>query len=56
MRLLSLIAALLLGGALPALADTYELVIERTTVTIDGQPRKVVSINGQIAAPTLRWR
>lgn len=56
MRLLSLIAALVLGGALPALADTYELVIERTTVTIDGQPRKVVSINGQIAAPTLRWR
>ena len=56
MRLLSLITALLLGGALPALADTYELVIARTTVTIDGQPRKVVSINGQIAAPTLRWR
>lgn len=56
MRLLSLIAALLLGGALPVLADTYELVIARTIATIDGQPRKVVSINGQIAAPTLRWR
>ncbi len=56
MRLLFLLGALLLGGALPALADTYELVIARTTATIDGQPRKVVSINGQIAAPTLRWR
>lgn len=41
--------------AIPAVAGTYDLVIDRTTVRIDGQERRVFSINGQIAGPTLRW-
>ena len=40
----------------PALAGTYDLVIDRTSVRIDGQERRVFSINGQIAAPVLRWK
>ncbi len=36
-------------------AGTYDLVIDRTNVTIDGQARRVFSINGEIAGPTLRW-
>ena len=42
-------------SAPPALAGTYDLVIDRTTVAIDGQTRRVFSINGEIAGPTLRW-
>ncbi|MEI7873886.1 MAG: copper resistance system multicopper oxidase [Alphaproteobacteria bacterium] len=48
--------ALLLLGASPAFAGTYDLVIDRSTVVIDGEQRRVYSINGQIAAPTLRWK
>ena len=45
---------LLLAGN-PAFAGTYDLVIDRTPVRIDGEERRVFSINGQIAGPTLRW-
>ena len=38
------------------MAGTYDLVIDRTSVRIDGQERRVFSINGQIAAPVLRWK
>jgi FtsP/CotA-like multicopper oxidase with cupredoxin domain len=41
--------------AAPAFAGTYDLVIDRTTVRIDGQDRQVFSINGDIAGPVLRW-
>ena len=54
--LLRRVLALLLLGASPAFAGTYDLVIDRTTVLIDGEQRRVYSINGQIAAPTLRWK
>ena len=40
----------------PAFAATYDLVIDRTDVPIEGQMRRVFSINGQIAGPTLRWK
>ncbi|WP_428686200.1 copper resistance system multicopper oxidase [Reyranella sp.] len=50
------LAVLALGlAASPVLAGTYDLVIDRTTVAIDGQTRRVFSINGEIAGPTLRW-
>jgi CopA family copper-resistance protein len=56
MRFMGWLAALVLGTlAAPAFAGTYDLVIDRTSVRIDGQERRVFSINGQIAAPTLRW-
>jgi CopA family copper-resistance protein len=54
--LLRRMLALLLLGASPAVAGTYDLVIDRTAVVIDGEQRQVYSINGQIAAPTLRWK
>ena len=31
-------------------------MIDRTAVVIDGETRRVFSINGQIAGPTLRWK
>ncbi|WP_421996785.1 copper resistance system multicopper oxidase [Reyranella sp.] len=55
MPILSGVAAALLA-VLPVHAATYDLVIDRTDVPIDGQTRRVFSINGQIAGPTLRWR
>jgi CopA family copper-resistance protein len=42
--------------ASPALAATYDPVIDRSDVQIEGQTRRVFSINGQIAGPTLRWK
>lgn len=48
--------ALAISASLPAFAGTYDLVIDRTAVQIDGQTRSVFSINGQIAGPTLRWK
>jgi L-ascorbate oxidase len=48
--------ALLALASIPASAATYDLVIDRTLVRIDGQDRRVFSINGQIAGPTLRWK
>ena len=57
MRVIGLLAALVVGTWIaPALAGTYDLVIDRTSVRIDGQERRVFSINGQIAAPVLRWK
>jgi len=56
MRVIGLLLTLVIGTlAAPAFAATYDLVIDRTSVRIDGQERRVFSINGQIAAPTLRW-
>lgn len=51
-------AAAALAVVLPsaAMAGTYYLTIDRGTVRIDGQERRVVTINGQIAGPTLRWK
>jgi L-ascorbate oxidase len=48
--------AIAFSAPLPALAATYDLVIDRTDVQIEGQTRRVFSINGQIAGPTLRWK
>jgi FtsP/CotA-like multicopper oxidase with cupredoxin domain len=57
MRLAGLLVSIVAWAfAAPALAGTYDLVIDRTTVRIDGQERRVFSINGQIAGPTLRWQ
>src|SRR5262245_55741019 len=53
---MSAVLALALAAPLSALGATYDLVIDRTEVPIEGQMRRVVSINGQIAAPTLRWK
>jgi len=39
----------------PALAGTYDLVIDRTKVRIDGEERRLFTINGEISGPTLRW-
>lgn len=46
---------LALATAGPVLAGTYDLVIDRTKVRIDGQDRQVFSINGDISGPVLRW-
>lgn len=54
MRRLLLVALLWLGAG-PAFAGTYDLVIDRTPVSIDGQVRRVFTINGLIAGPVLRW-
>jgi L-ascorbate oxidase len=48
--------AVVFSAPLPAFAATYDLVIDRTDVQIEGQTRRVFSINGQIAGPTLRWK
>ena len=47
---------LVLLGASPAFAGTYDLVIDRTAVAIDGQDYRVFSINGEIAGPTLHLK
>jgi hypothetical protein len=52
---MALSLALMAFGCTQAVAATYDLVIDRTTVRIDGTERRVFSINGQIAGPTLRW-
>jgi CopA family copper-resistance protein len=48
--------AAVFAAPLPALAGSYDLVIDRTDVAIDGQTRRVFSINGEIAGPVLRWK
>jgi FtsP/CotA-like multicopper oxidase with cupredoxin domain len=48
--------AIAFSAPLPAFAATYDLVIDRTDVQIEGQTRRVFSINGQVAGPTLRWK
>ena len=45
-----------LSLSLPALAGTYNLTVDRTEVRIEGETRRVFSVNGQIAGPTLRWK
>ncbi len=52
----SIVGVLAWLAAAPAFAATYDLVIDRTDVVIEGQARRVFSINGQIAGPTLRWK
>ncbi len=57
MRILA--AALLLAAlalAPPSLADTYNLTLEPTTVTVGGKTSPAMSINGQIPGPLLRWK
>lgn len=39
----------------PVFAGTYDLVIDRTPVRIDGQERRLFTINGEIGGPTLHW-
>ena len=53
---IALSLALLALAHASAAAANYDLVIDRTSVRIDGVDRKVFSINGQIAGPTLRWK
>jgi len=53
--LINAVLAIAFSAPLPALAATYDLVIDRTDVMIEGQARRVFSINRQIAGPTLRW-
>ena len=48
--------ALAMLAPLPVVAATYDLVIDRTDVPIEGQMRRVFSINGEIAGPALRWK
>ncbi|MBS0541760.1 MAG: multicopper oxidase domain-containing protein, partial [Proteobacteria bacterium] len=51
-----LLAGLLLCAvALPASAGTYDLVIDRSVKKIDGEERRVFTINGEIGGPVLRW-
>jgi L-ascorbate oxidase len=49
-------SGLLLACPVPCAAASYDLVIDRGTVRIDGQDRRAVTINGQIAGPTLHWK
>lgn len=48
--------AAVFAAALPAFAGSYDLVVDRTDVAIEGQTRRVFSINGEIAGPVLRWK
>ena len=54
--ILRALLAVALLAPVSAFAATYDLVIDRTDVAIEGQMRRVFSINGQIAGPTLRWK
>jgi CopA family copper-resistance protein len=40
----------------PAVAGTYNLVIDETTVNVTGRERTAVTINGAVPGPALRWR
>jgi CopA family copper-resistance protein len=50
-----LLAATLLAGS-PALAAEYDLVIARTTATVDGRTAPAITINGGTPGPTLRLK
>ena len=54
--ILRALLAVALLAPVSAFAATYDLVIDRTDLAIEGQMRRVFSINGQIAGPTLRWK
>jgi CopA family copper-resistance protein len=45
-----------LALASPSLADTYNLTLEPTTVTVGGKTSPAMSINGQVPGPLLRWK
>ena len=45
-----------LALASPSLADTYNLTLEPTTVTVAGKTTPAMSINGQIPGPLLHWK
>lgn len=51
-----LIVTAFVFAALPALAGTYDLTIDRVALTANGDTRTGIGVNGQIPAPTLRWR
>ncbi|MFZ5874907.1 MAG: copper resistance system multicopper oxidase [Nitrospirota bacterium] len=40
----------------PALADEYNLVIDKQAVNVTGRERTAVTINGAVPGPALRWR
>jgi CopA family copper-resistance protein len=40
----------------PAMADTYDLKIGETTVNVSGEPTTALTVNGQMPAPTLRFK
>jgi FtsP/CotA-like multicopper oxidase with cupredoxin domain len=50
-----LLAATLLAGS-PAIAAEYDLVVARTTVTVDGRTAPQITINGGTPGPTLRLK
>ncbi|MEW5704148.1 MAG: copper resistance system multicopper oxidase [Pseudomonadota bacterium] len=52
--LAGLFIALGVGG--PVRAGEYDLVIDRTEVNVTGKPVKALTINGELPAPTLRFR
>ncbi|NEX91242.1 copper resistance system multicopper oxidase [Caulobacter sp. 17J65-9] len=52
--LLATCAALALAPA--AFAAEYDLVIDKRTVTITGEPSEAITVNGQVPGPTLRLR
>lgn len=52
--LLATCAALAIAPAV--VAAEYDLVIEKKTVTITGEPSEAVTVNGQVPGPTLRLR
>ena len=43
-------------GAAPALAGTYQLVVEESKVTVDGQAVDKLTVNGSVPGPTLRLK
>ncbi|MEQ8165010.1 MAG: multicopper oxidase domain-containing protein, partial [Alphaproteobacteria bacterium] len=43
------------GGAVLS-GQEFDLEIAPTTVEIDGQPGRAITVNGQLPAPLLRWR
>lgn len=51
-----LFAATLAFPSMPAAAGTYDLTIEAKTVNFTGRDREAMTINGQIPAPTLRFK
>ncbi|HRY19856.1 MAG TPA: multicopper oxidase domain-containing protein, partial [Candidatus Competibacteraceae bacterium] len=53
-RYLFATAALLLATATQA--ATYDLTIGKTPVNVTGQPRKAITVNGQLPAPLLRFQ
>src|SRR5690625_4090737 len=55
-RYLGLMAAAAIFASGVATADTYNLVVDKTTVNFTGKERTGLAINGSIPAPALRWK